>query len=74
MIITIDTEKDSKEDIKAIIAMLQKEIGPPKLALEKETAEEMLSTIIRPKKEEMAPEIPKSAKEAYELAEDLETY
>ncbi len=77
MIITIDTEKDSKEDIKAIISMLQKEIGKEQPVEkqdrmgEQKTAEELLNAISKKGGES---EIPKSVKEAYELTENLETY
>ncbi|GEM_PF-3906418 len=98
MKITVDTEKDSRDGIKAVIRLLQKIIGE-EAAAEAETvkvkdtepeyasseqAEELLSLIAEKNKpgkgsdgaeeEEDLPGVPKSVKEAYELAEDLETY
>ncbi|MBI3034400.1 hypothetical protein HYY72_04520 [Candidatus Woesearchaeota archaeon] len=108
MKITIDTEKDSEEDIKSAIQLLEKIIGetpmPPApepaepreteeakpatiqeqpSGKEQEEAEQLLNQIMRGKikkgdngknREDSLPGIPKSVKEAYELAENLETY
>ncbi len=101
MRITIDTEKDSKEDIRETIKILQKIVGEreveePKPAMAKpanvkltsipideeeedKKAEELLSILSKPKqaqkkeKEELVG-VPESVKEAYDIAEDLETY
>ena len=89
MRITIDTEKDSREDILATISLLKKIIGeetydspailekPVKsFDEEQKNAEEILRAMVKPKKESTpeAEVIPKSVKEAYELTDELETY
>ncbi|MBI2574705.1 hypothetical protein HYV82_02360 [Candidatus Woesearchaeota archaeon] len=102
MKITVDTEKDSKDDINSAIRLLQKIIGEEAASeaeavkvkdagaeaagTEKaeEKADELLSLIAGKNKAEKGseeggeekdlPGVPKSVKEAYELAEDLETY
>ncbi len=81
MRITIDTEKDSRDDILAAMDLLKKLIGEEKIDTEKQiyeeqkNAEEILNAIAKPKKESTPVEgVPKPVKEAYELADELETY
>lgn len=89
MKITVDTEKDSKDDIKAAISVLQKILGEGSQEnVSAEGADDLLKLISEPKSkrtkkggddegnedEDLPSDIPKSVKEAYELTEDLETY
>ncbi|MBI3051653.1 hypothetical protein HYY74_04290 [Candidatus Woesearchaeota archaeon] len=86
MIITIDTSKATKEEIRKVIEILQEASGEQNAASPKPekkqppASEDLLNMIAspglagQPPKKGEADAIPKSAKEAYELAEELETY
>ncbi len=84
MIITIDTSKATKEEIDKLIEILKESSGehqaPKPEKKQPPAAEDLLNmiatpgTVGQPLKKGEADAIPKSAKEAYELAEELETY
>ncbi|MBI4438656.1 hypothetical protein HY640_01865 [Candidatus Woesearchaeota archaeon] len=90
MKITIDTEKDSKEEIQAAIQLLRKTIGDelqreeprhePLRTPETSSAEELIKKITSGKLARSPPSgeeikgVPKSIREAYDLSEKFDTY